>query len=103
MKRDARIRFGPEVRREPLWNYEDLAVFVFLAIPCLLVGAVAARLLNKVAPVTPVAKAAIAFGSQFLAYLLWYRGAGYDPEVPLSRAILAIARLDISPCATDPL
>jgi uncharacterized protein len=60
------------VRREPPWSYEDLAVFVFLAIPCLLVGAVAARLLYKVVAPTPVAKAAIVLGAQFLAYLLWY-------------------------------
>jgi membrane protease YdiL (CAAX protease family) len=63
---------APAVRREPLWSYEDLAVFVFLAIPCLLVGAVVGRLLTAVLPATPVAKAALVLGSQFLAYLLWY-------------------------------
>ncbi len=60
------------VRREPQWSYEDLAVFVFLAIPCLLLGAVAARLLTRVLPATPVAKAALVLGAQFLAYALWY-------------------------------
>ncbi len=61
-----------EPRRDPFWSYEDLAVFAFLAVPCLVIGALAARLLNGVLPATPVSKAALVLGAQFLAYALWF-------------------------------
>jgi hypothetical protein len=63
-----------EVRRQafPFWNYQDLLIFLAMAVPCLLAGSLIVQLASAVIPAYPQTKAAKALPAQFVAYGLWF-------------------------------
>ena len=60
--------------REPFWSWEDLLVFVFLALPSLVIAGLVTTWVRLVAPAALPTKAAQQIGAQFLAYGLWFIG-----------------------------
>jgi len=58
----------------PFWGYLDLAVFIGMAIPCLLLGMGLVRLLEVVARFHPDNRAAEQLPGQFVGYVLMFAG-----------------------------
>jgi membrane protease YdiL (CAAX protease family) len=56
------------IERYPFWNYGDLALFIGLALPCLLAGAVVVRIVTVVLGILPRSKALELLPAQFLGY-----------------------------------
>ncbi|MEO8131798.1 MAG: type II CAAX endopeptidase family protein [Bryobacteraceae bacterium] len=57
---------------QPFWGYQDLAVFVCLAIPCFLLGLGIVRTVVATAPMLHTGKALELLLGQFLGYALWF-------------------------------
>ncbi len=63
----------PAEQPEPLfWGYQDLAVFVCLALPCFLLGIGIVKGVLAAAPVLRAGKALELLAGQFLGYALWF-------------------------------
>lgn len=60
-----------EVQESPFWSWQDVLLFTGLAVPCLLAGAVAAVGLGAL---SPAMKAAQAWTSMLVFYVLWFSG-----------------------------
>ncbi len=59
-------------RRDPFWDYQDLVIFLSLAIPCFLVAILITKSVFLLAPVLNSGKAAELLPAQFLGYGLWF-------------------------------
>jgi uncharacterized protein len=59
-------------RRYPFWDYQDLTIFLGLAIPCFLLAILITKGLLLLAPVLRGGKAAELLPAQFLGYGLWF-------------------------------
>ena len=63
----------PGVQPEPpFWDYQDLAIFICLALPCFLLGLGIVKGLLAAAPVLRAGKALELLTGQFLGYALWF-------------------------------
>ena len=62
----------PAPERYPFWNYVDLALFIGLAIPCLLLGWAIVRALTALFHVHVTAAAAAPLAEQFTGYVFWF-------------------------------
>lgn len=58
--------------REPFWGYQDLALFLALALPSLVLAAAMVSGVLAVLPSRPVSQAARLLPAQFLGYALWF-------------------------------
>lgn len=58
----------------PFWNYADLAIFIGIAIPCLLLGVGFVRLLQWVFHFHPKLTTLVLLPTQFLGYALMFTG-----------------------------
>jgi len=61
-----------ERTEQPYWGYQDLAVFICLALPCFLLGIALVRTILAVAPGLHAGKALELLAGQFLGYALWF-------------------------------
>ncbi len=55
----------------PFWSWSDIALFIGLALPCLLIGAAGAQVLGWISPLLKSSKPWIAM---LLFYMLWFSG-----------------------------
>jgi membrane protease YdiL (CAAX protease family) len=62
---------APDEDRSPFWDWHDAALFVALAVPCLLLSVALSRGFFLLLP-TPPGETIRLFTAQFLAYLLWF-------------------------------
>jgi len=69
---DAGSSNQPSEERYPFWTYHDLAVFIGLALPCLIAAAVLVKLFSLVLPDFLGGRAATLLAPQFVAYGLWF-------------------------------
>jgi membrane protease YdiL (CAAX protease family) len=57
---------------QPFWSYQDLALFLAMGIPSLLLGAIVMQVVAGAVPAYPDSKAAKLLPAQFLAYGFWF-------------------------------
>lgn len=61
-----------EQQQAPFWDFQDLVVFICLALPCFLLGIGIVKGILAVAPVLRAGKALELLAGQFLGYALWF-------------------------------
>lgn len=61
-----------EQPRDPFWDYQDVIIFLFLALPCFLAGILITKGILLLAPALRAGKAAELLPAQFVGYGLWF-------------------------------